>query len=74
MKTLADEIIERTQNNENNKNSLLFKTSPEKSPLKHNKVKPKSAGNKSFRLHNSLRFMRTFERSEIGKENNLKVH
>jgi hypothetical protein len=66
MKTLADEIIEGSRFDVRSKISQ-----PVKSLSEHHKSKPKSAGNKSFRIHNSLKFMKSVERSRIGKENKL---
>jgi hypothetical protein len=70
MKTLADEIIERKHNDENDCTPLTKKQLSNFSSRNY-KMKPKSAGNKSFRIHNNLKFMKTIERSQMGKENKL---
>lgn len=71
MKTLADEIIEGIHNDKKFSESPLINTQLSNRPLRKNNLKPKSAGNKSFRIHNSLRFIKTIERSKIGRENKL---
>lgn len=70
MKTLADEIIEGIHHDEINNCFTSIKTKLSNSSGK-NKMKPKSAGNKSFRIHNSLKFMKTIERSQTGKNNKM---
>jgi len=71
MKTLADEIIEGTHNDKKFSESPLIKTRLSNTPLGKYKIKPKSAGNKSFRIHNSIRFIKTIERSKVGSQNKL---
>ena len=71
MKTLADEIItgqyQKVSSDDLTNDNKLQK----KNRLNIEKSKPKSAGNKSFRNHNNLKFIKTKERSNIGKENKL---
>ena len=69
MKTLADEIIEGCIHEKKIINNSLLNTPGKISVSKLRRDKPKSAGNKSFRIHNSLKFMKSVERSRIGKEN-----
>lgn len=71
MKTLADEIIEGIHYDEMNNCFTSINTKLSNSSAGKNKMKPRSAGNKSFRIHNSLKFMKTIERSQMGKENKL---
>ena len=71
MKTLADEIItgqyQKVSSDDLTNDNKLQK----KNRLNFKKSKPKSAGNKFFRNHNNLKFIKTKERSNIGKENKL---
>jgi hypothetical protein len=70
MKTLADEIITGKYKNIGNNSTKDYAMQKKKTKIM-NKTKPKSAGNKSFRIHNNIKFLNTKERKRLGTENKL---
>lgn len=52
-------------------NDSLHKSEHGEINLHDKRLKPKMAGNSSFKKHNNLRFYRTRYRKELGKKNGL---